>query len=71
MTDDREALVELVRKIMEAGGTEGEIDQWIEELQSRVSHPSVTDLIFHGERDYSAEEVVDLALKYRPTALGQ
>lgn len=66
----REELVELVRKIVSCAGTEEEIDGWIDELQSRVPHPAVTDLIYHGDREYTPEEVVDLALAYRVTPLG-
>ncbi len=62
----REELIELVRKISDCAGTEEEIDAWLDELQQRVPHPAVTDLIYHGDRARTADEIVDLALAYRP-----
>lgn len=65
----RNELVELVREIMKCEGSEDELDAWLDEFQASVPHPSVTDLIYHHDRELSAEEVVDLALSYRPIAL--
>lgn len=69
---ERDGLVELVRKIVAAAGTAEEIDAWIDTLERSVPHPDVCDLIcfpVDGE-DLSPEQVVDLALAYQPTLLG-
>lgn len=68
---EREYLVELVRKIIEVQGTEQEIDEWLRELEARVPHPHVSDLIFYPEKeDMTPEQIVDEALTYRPIRLG-
>lgn len=61
---EREELIALVRKIVACEGTEAEVDAWLDELQARVPHPTVTDLIYHHEVALSAEAVVDAALSY-------
>ena len=73
MTDTltRFELVELVRKIQAAEGSEEEIDRMIASLEASVPHPHVTDLIFYPEGpDLTAEEVVERALAYKPIQLG-
>jgi hypothetical protein len=62
---EREELIALVRRIVACEGTEEANDAWLDELQSRVPHPAVTDLIFHHEPELTPEEVVDVALAYR------
>ena len=66
---EREELLALVQKIVECAGSEEEIDIWLDELQSRVPHPAVTDLIYHNETSLTVEEIVDTALAYRPMRL--
>jgi hypothetical protein len=63
----REELIELVKKIMNAEGTEEEIHANIMLFKDNVSHPSPANLIYHD--DLTAEEVVDRALSYRPIQL--
>ncbi len=65
----RSQLINLVQRIMDAAGTEDEIDAWIGILESNVPHPEVTDLIFYSEPKLTAEEVVEKALAYRATPL--
>lgn len=65
----KEELVELVEKIMNAAGTEEEIDAMLDELRKNVPHPSVSDLIFWPEEELTAEEIVELALAFRPIVL--
>lgn len=72
----REEIIDRIGKI--GTGTEAEDDARILELDRRVLHPRVTDLIFHpssvpearemlrGRRELTPEEVADLALAYRP-----
>ncbi|OQP56229.1 bacteriocin immunity protein [Niastella populi] len=62
--NNKQELIVLVQKIMSAKGTQEEIDEWIEELESKVLHPRVADLIYH--ENLTAEEVVEKALAYKP-----
>jgi hypothetical protein len=62
-------LIEIVKNIMEANGTEGEIDKMIDYVEKNVPHPEITDLIFWNERDLTAEEIVEEALNYKPLIL--
>ena len=66
---DRDELIDLVNRIIDCQGTEQQINDWMDEFQSRVPHPAATDLIYHHERELTAEEVVDLALAYRAVPL--
>jgi Colicin immunity protein / pyocin immunity protein len=67
----REELIELVRKIMDAEGSEEEIDVWLDELERNVPHPEVSDLIFWPKKEpVTPEEVVDEALAYKPVREG-
>ncbi|WP_225080028.1 e9imm peptide [Streptomyces sp. CoT10] len=63
----------LVQRIMDADyASEEEVDGWLDRLDRALVCPSghVSGLIFWPpERELSAEEVVDLALAYRPIAL--
>ena len=68
-TLSREELIELVRRIMNAEGTEEELDTWEETLEQNVTDPAVSDYIFYPDRDMTAEEIVDRALSYKPIQL--
>lgn len=60
-------LIELIKRIRRCDGTEEEIDDMIAELEKNVIYPEVSDLIFYSEK--TAEEIVDLALSYKPVQL--
>ncbi|MFI5531250.1 hypothetical protein ACIA8O_22235 [Kitasatospora sp. NPDC051853] len=65
----RDELVEIVRRIL-AGDPEG--GYYLRLLEANVTHPRVSDLIFHPPaelRGASAGRIVDEALGYRPIAL--
>ncbi|MGQ4353051.1 bacteriocin immunity protein [Streptomyces drozdowiczii] len=65
----RDELVEIVRRLLT--GSE-ESDYYLRLLEANVSHPRVSDLVFHPSdilQDRSPEQIVDEALKYRPIAL--
>ncbi|WP_307821764.1 hypothetical protein [Streptomyces coffeae] len=65
----RDELVEIVRRVLIASP---ESDYYLRLLEMNVSHPRVSDLIFHRSDDFqdpSAEEIVDEALRYQPFAL--
>ncbi|MET8780194.1 hypothetical protein [Streptomyces sp. NPDC004589] len=58
-------LVEIVRRLLASAP---ESDYYLRLLEANVSHPRVSDLIFHPPAellDASAEQIVDEALKYR------
>ncbi len=72
------ALVRLVQRIMDAEyQSEAEGDALLLELERSVVDPQVSDLIFwparhpRGKgRELTADEVVDIALAYKPIELG-
>lgn len=64
----RDELIEIVRRLL---GADAESDYYLRVLAANLSHPRVSDLIFHPAdslKDASAERLVDEALKYRPIA---
>jgi hypothetical protein len=67
----RMELVELVRKICAAEGTEEEQEDMLTLLQSSVPHPEVSDLIYFPPEgdELTPEEIVDRALAYKPIQL--
>ncbi|WP_235502405.1 MULTISPECIES: hypothetical protein [unclassified Kitasatospora] len=61
----RGELAEIVRRVLAA---DPESDYYLRLLEANVSHPRVTDLIFHPSaelRGASGEQIVDAALSYR------
>ncbi len=64
---NRIELIDLVNKIKKCEGSEEEIDNMILLLEQNVVFPDVSDLIFYDEK--SAEEIVDIALAYKPIQL--
>ncbi|WP_454054447.1 bacteriocin immunity protein [Clostridium sp. Marseille-Q7071] len=65
----REELISLVSKIVECEGIEEEIDEMIEVVERNVPHPEVSDLIYWNEEDLIPEQIVDIALAYKPIQL--
>lgn len=65
----RQKLIALVDRIMKADGTEDEINNMISLLRASVRHPEVSNLIFYPDREMTAEEIVDVALSYKPIQL--
>jgi Colicin immunity protein / pyocin immunity protein len=76
----REELIELVRRIMRCEtDDEAEEDRLVALFDNSVAHPRASNLIFWPEhelgpdaqrRDLTPEEVVDIALAYKPIELG-
>jgi hypothetical protein len=64
---DRIELIDLVKLITDAEGTDAEIEQKIYELKQHILDPQVTNYVFYD--DLTPEEIVDKALKYRPIQL--
>ncbi|WP_338019667.1 bacteriocin immunity protein [Paenibacillus piscarius] len=69
MSLSRQELIALVTKIVNAEGTEEELDQWLEMVMRQVPHPQVSNLIFWHEPELTPEEIVDTALSYQPIVL--
>ena len=65
----RDELINLVRKIMKCEGSEHEIDEMMNLLESNVPDPQVSDLIFWSDIEYSPEEIIDKAMSYKPIIL--
>ncbi len=66
----RAELIQLVQRIQDGEGSEQQQDEWLELLTCQVPHPEVSNLIFWNEEDWTAEQIVDVALAYRPIILG-
>jgi len=66
---NHEHLVLLVRKIMNAEGTEQELDDMLTEVQKALPYAEVSNLIFWDERELTAEQIVEEALQARPIQL--
>lgn len=69
MTLNKEELIKIVEKIINAEGSEEELDDLIDVLEKNVPHPNVSDLIFWNEEELSAAEIVEEAFKYKPNPL--
>ena len=67
----KEDLVELVRKILAAEGSEEEQDEMLNTLERNVPDPNVSDLIYYPPegKQLTAEEIVERALRYKPIQL--
>ena len=66
----KEELVRLVERILNAEGTEEEINAMIDRLQESVPHPGVSDLIFYPDKEMTAEQIIEVALAYTTPCIG-
>lgn len=66
---DHAQLVERVRKLMNAEGTEAELDIMLTELQKQLPYAEISNLIFWDDRDLTPEQIVEEALAARPIQL--
>ncbi|MFD1886772.1 hypothetical protein [Paenibacillus wenxiniae] len=66
----RTELIELVQRILDGEGSEQQQDEWLDLLIRQVPHPEVSNLIFWNDEDWTAAQIVDEALAYRPIVLG-
>ncbi|OPG95597.1 hypothetical protein B2I21_26400 [Chryseobacterium mucoviscidosis] len=62
-------LIDLVRKLMNAEGTEDELDEILTELQQQLPHAEISNLIYWDDRDLTPEQIVEEALAARPIIL--
>jgi len=63
--DDNTVLL-LIRKAIDPTTPDDELAEILEELNRRLPHPAISDLIFHHEPELSAEQVLEIARTYRP-----
>jgi len=70
--EKREFLLGLVRKIMDFDGTEDELTDLLNVFSEHIDHPAGTGLIYHppGGKELTPEEIVDVALSYKPLQIG-
>ena len=66
---NKDELINLVQRIINVEGTEKELDQMMDELEKNVPHPEVSDLIYWSKKELKAEEIVEIALAYKPIQL--
>ncbi|WP_246058358.1 hypothetical protein [Paenibacillus illinoisensis] len=66
---DHAQLVEQVRKLMNAEGTEAELDDMLTELQQLLPYAEISNLIFWDDRDLTPEQIVEEAIAARPIQL--
>jgi hypothetical protein len=67
---NRTELIELVKKISVADGTEEELDNMVDTFMENVPDPNAVDYIFQKQYEgLTAEEIVDKALSYKPFIL--
>lgn len=64
----RDELIRFVQLIIDSKGTETELDQMLDWVETYSPHPNVSDLIFYPEDSDSltAENIVDKIFQYRP-----
>lgn len=66
---NRDELIGLVQRIMEATSSEEQLQQDIEVLVRNVTDPKITDYIYWPDIDMTAEQIVNKALMHKPIAL--
>ncbi len=68
---NRIELIDLVQKIMNGDyASDEEVGELVSTFEVNTPHPAGSDLIFYPEVELeSAEEIVDLALSYKPIQL--
>ncbi|MEH6972400.1 MULTISPECIES: bacteriocin immunity protein [unclassified Bacillus (in: firmicutes)] len=61
----KEELISLVKKIMNPELDDDTASEYIDLLEKNVPHPAPSDLIFWSDEDYTAEQIVEIALNYK------
>ncbi|MCY8858519.1 bacteriocin immunity protein [Bacillus atrophaeus] len=61
----KEELISLVKKIMNPELEDEVVGKYIDLLEENVPHPAPSDLIFWSEEEYTAEQIVEIALNYK------
>lgn len=67
---DRNDLINLVKQIQNSSGDEKEVDDLVKEFIENVPDPEALDYLFSKQYDgWSADQIVDKALMYKPFLL--
>ncbi|MBZ5518162.1 bacteriocin immunity protein [Bacillus sp. KS1] len=61
----KEELISLVKEIMNPTLDDDKVSEYLALLEKSVPHPSPSDLIFWSKENYTAEQVVRIALNYK------
>ncbi|MCY8271304.1 bacteriocin immunity protein [Bacillus sonorensis] len=61
----KKELVTLVENIMNPEIEDKTLSAYIDLLEKNVPHPAPSDLIFWSDEEYSAEQIVEIALNYK------
>lgn len=60
---NRLSMVDAIRRLFTADGTEEELDQLLDRLVQAVPHADISDMIYYPDQDRSAEQIADEALR--------
>jgi hypothetical protein len=67
---EKEELIIIVKRLQTADFLSGkESGELMRLLERNVVHPEVSDLIFWNDTELTAEEIVEMALSYKPIPL--
>lgn len=66
---NRGDIILLIRQIMNANGSEGEIADAIDKLEAATSYNGISDLIFYPKEVVSAEQIADFLITQHPPRL--
>ncbi|MPQ25756.1 bacteriocin immunity protein [Bacillus paralicheniformis] len=61
----KKELVALVENLMNPEIDDKTLSEYIDILEKNVPHPAPSDIIFWSEEEYSAEQIVEIALNYK------
>jgi hypothetical protein len=65
----RDEMIHLIERLLRGEGGDDEASAWLDALARSIPNPHISDLIFRGEADLTAEQILDRASRYRPFAL--
>lgn len=69
MIKNKDNVIEFIKKIKNAEGTEEEIDDMLSYVENNTLDPYVCDYIFGSEGELSPEEIYELSMNYQPIVL--
>jgi len=68
---NRLEMIEAVRRLFVADGTEEELHQLLGQLDLAAPYSNISDLIYYPDQNRTPEQIVDVALAARPILLGR
>lgn len=66
---EKPELLELINKLANGEGNDQEAQEWLETINRNVPFPNVSELIFYHDPELSPEEILEIALKFKPIQL--